>query len=190
MHQTPCKGIIAFVEGSMERLFVNRNFPHIDLIPVLNGESWTVDRLASQIASLYRVKNVLPQHTIVWLDREGRSETTNQIRQVILDALKGAGANPDRISICIPDRMTENIILADEDLIKGEFSLPQYKYPGDGSNGKGEIKRLYREINVNYKETFHGAGLLKNTYLSRAAANSPSAEGFYSGFNIPCWWRR
>lgn len=174
----------------MEKLFVNRNFPHIDLVPVSNGETWSVEMISKQISSLYRVKDVQAEKVIVWIDREGRTETEDQIRVSIRDALVDAGANVESIIICVPDRMTENIILADEQLIRSEFNIENYSYAGDGSHGKGRLKTLYREKNENYKETFHGANLLKKVHRSRAAECSESANSFYSGFDFACWWRR
>lgn len=84
--------------------------------------------------------------------------------------------------------MTENAILADEDFIKKEFDLKEYKYDSEGKNGKHIISELLRNKNISYKETFHGVEFLKKIRLSNSAINSPSVNNFVSNLNIPCWW--
>ena len=86
--------------------------------------------------------------------------------------------------------MTENFILADEALIRKEFSAEQFEYKGDGTHGKGEIRGLYEQIGINYKETYHGVKLLKKTHLSRAAERSPCIGRFFAKFHAECWWNR
>lgn len=86
--------------------------------------------------------------------------------------------------------MTENVILADEDLVRSEFGLPNFIYDGDGTNGKHSLKILYEAQGTKYKETYHGVTLLKKTHLSRAAKNSPSVYQFLNEFDSECWWNR
>lgn len=184
----PYPSIIAFVEGKMERLFINNNFHYVDVVPVSNGISISAEKLASNIASLYRAKSKLPDYIVVWVDGEGRPQSSKQIRKLIWDEMVAAGAPDERLRIGVPDKMSENWIMADQDLIRSEFALPNYVYAGDGTNGKHSLKMLCLAANITYKETKIGSNLLKKMRLSRASDFSPSASDFSLAVDGECWW--
>ncbi len=174
----------------MERMFVNTNFPHIEVVSIPNGESWTPPKLANQIGSLYQTKNFNADIVIVWFDRENNTETSEEIEDIVRQTLNDIGVSNEKIRVCIPDKMTENLILADEELIRSEFGLLEFTYSGDGCNGKAEIRSLFERAGEKYKETYHGIKLLKKTHLSRAAENSQSIRRFFERFDSECWWNR
>ncbi len=113
MQQMPFPNILAFVEGSMEQLFFNRNFHYVRIIPIANGSSWTVDALCERMRSLFEARNFNGDRVIVWLDRENRAETAAEMHDLIKDTLAATGFPRERIAVLIGDRMTENVILAD-----------------------------------------------------------------------------
>lgn len=174
----------------MEKMFVNTNFPHVEVVNLPNGEGWTPNKLAGQIQSLYKTKNFNADIVIVWFDREKNTESSDEIRTIVREALADIGVPEEKLKICIPDKMTENMILADEALVRSEFSIPDFRYEGDGTNGKHSLKALYEAEGQKYKETYHGVSLLKKTHLSRAAERSPSVGRFVSEFDSECWWNR
>jgi hypothetical protein len=133
---------------------------------------------------------VFAEKVIVWIDREGRQETSEEIKQALTISLIDAGASVAQLAICVPDRMTENFILADEELVRAEFGLENYVYEGDGCNGKAKIKSMYKELSISYKETFHGANLLKKVKMSNSSENSGSSRSFSNKFDALCWWNR
>lgn len=182
--------MIAFVEGSMERQFINANFKYVHVVPVLNGITWTVPRLCSQIETAYSALNFHGE-TFVWLDREGRVEPAADIKNDIRATLINAGADPNRLFILVNDKMSENIILADSTLMQGEFGDPNYAYAHEGQNGKRFLAEKFADTGVNYKEMIHGVRMLKRMRMSNAAMNSASAESFLNDFGasgINCWW--
>lgn len=174
----------------MERMFVNQNFPHIDVVSLPNGDGWNPKRLATQIQSLYKTKNINPDIVIVWFDREKNPQSSDEIRSIVHESLTAIGVLAEKLKICIPDKMTENMILADEELVRSEFDLPNFNYEGDGTNGKHSLKVLYESKGAKYKETYHGVTLLKKMHLSRSAVKSPSVSRFFNEFESDCWWIR
>lgn len=186
----PYPRILALVEGTMEKKFINNNFSYIELIPVANGNSWTLETICREIASKFTTKNYNADIIIVWLDLEKQTCGSVGVENAVRSALISAGAPHDRICICIPDRMTENVILADVALIQQKFSIPNYVYAGDGVNGKHQLSMLFKAANENYKETFHGVQMMKAMRLSNSAQNSPSMGRFYNSISqlTDCWW--
>lgn len=188
MSTTPFPNILAFVEGTMERMFLNNNFHYVIVVPIHNGNSVPIDRICEKISSFYTTKNANPDMIIVWMDREKRPETSHAIRKKVVAALEEAGAPTDRIWAGVADQMTENWILADNELIDEFFPESDFSYEHESKNGKHILDELYRARGENYKETKHGPGLLKKMRIRRAAANSESAAAFAEGWKHECWW--
>ncbi|WP_296017110.1 hypothetical protein [uncultured Agrobacterium sp.] len=118
MQLTRCEKMLVFIEGTMERMFVNSNFPHLEVVSLPNGESWTPERLSGHIISLFKTKDVNPEKIFVWFDREEATLSQLEIKHLIISKFKEIGIFEDRLAVCIPDKMSENIILADEELIR------------------------------------------------------------------------
>jgi hypothetical protein len=187
MQATRFPKILAFVEGTMERMFINHNFRYVEVVPLGNGSGWSVAAICKKIGSTFVVKNMDPDKIIVWLDLEKQQCSASEFRDSIKTELVRRGADSEKISICIPNRMTENIILADEDAMRKEFHA-DYEYSYEGQNGKRILADLCEQNGRTYKETFDGVALLKKIRLGRAAQRSPSAQEFLATFNHPCWW--
>jgi len=188
MPATQCHNILAFVEGKMERFFVNNNFLHIDLITVDNGNSWSTLTLCEQIISKYKAKNVLPNDIVIWFDREENPDSIFDIANCLRAAFLSLGFSSANVHCLIPDRMSENIILADEELIQKLFNMPSYNYSAESKNGKACLKDFFKNIGGSYRETTDGVKLLKKVRLSRARPKSPSVDQFLSTFQMNCWW--
>jgi hypothetical protein len=181
--------ILAFVEGTMERNFVNQNFKYVHVIEISNGSSWSLDRICEQISSKFAVHNGNPEMVLIWLDREKREEPSCDFADKIKDSLFKRGAPKEKIVVCVADRTSENAILADEELVVDEFGIPGYKYCGDGNFGKAVLKKLYQDKGLSYRETFHGVGLLKKMRLSNAKKNSAFVSSFFDSLELQCWWK-
>jgi len=179
--------MLAFIEGSMERQFVNANFKYVHVIPVSNGISWTREAMCKQICSSYKAIDV-NEDVVVWIDLEGRACLAAQLRQDIIDALCDAGADKDKVHVLVTDRMSENIMLADEHMMRSFLNDPDYEYKFEGSNGKSVMKRVFQAKGLTYKETLHGISLLKKLRLARSAEKSASVQLFLSTMSYDCWW--
>lgn len=184
----PYPSILAFVEGRMERLFFNNNFHYITVVPVSNGISWTTDALAKQISTFYRARNFHGDAILVWVDREKRQESAQVIYNVIHDELVNSGANPNAIHIMVADRMSENVILSDEFLMRDELSDEQYAYSYEGAHGKPRLSELLSKSGITYKETSIGVQLLKRVRLAECTQTSPAVARLMATLQIPCWW--
>lgn len=188
MHQTPFPNILAFVEGSMEKLFVNNNFRYVRLVPMDNGTSWTLERLCERIKTAVLAGGYQVDKVIIWLDREGRAETAEEMHDAFLHLLISIGVSTDKVAIMIGDRATENALLADEHIMKEEIGDGQYSYAFEGQNGKSVMKKLFRDAGKSYSETSDGVRLLKKFRPQRASANSPCVQRFSAAMNMECWW--
>lgn len=180
--------IVAFVEGEMERTFLNLNFKYVDVVTMFNGRDWTVDAMCDQLRSKYRIKNPNADLLVVWIDREKQACDHQQYEARLRNTLVEEGIDNDKIAVFMPDQMTENLILADERLIREKFGIEDYRYQSEGQNGKFVLKQMFRHHDTVYRETFHGVDLLKRCRVGRAALNSPSAARFYAGLPPECWW--
>ena len=162
---------------------------YVHVIPVSNGSSWTLKNICADIVSKYRVARANPDFVVVWMDREKQACGSAGVEHAIRAALIKEGVDSGKVHICIPDRMTENIILADEAVIRQELGNPAYSYSSEGMNGKSVIRSLFKATNRNYKETFDGVQLLKKMRLVRCAQTSASADRFYQQVkHVNCWW--
>lgn len=184
----PSPSILAFVEGSMEALFINRNFRYVRVVPIKNGCGWSVPALCEQIRTFFKARNFSGDHVTVWLDRESRVETSAQISDAIRAMFTEEGLSTQKLSIMVCDKMTENVILADENFIREEFALPDYAYDAEGTGGKHRLSELFKRAGVSYKETFHGSNCLKKIRLRRSGASSPSVLSFLNSMTLDCWW--
>jgi hypothetical protein len=179
--------ILAFVEGDMERLFINQNFHYVEVIPISNGCSWTVERLCEQIETKFRARNKNADVIAVWVDRERRDETSADIRQRIIDMFAGIGVNTDTVRVGIPDFCTENWLLSDVGLIEEELGIEDYRYTAEGASGYHRLKELFRIVlKRKYRKTVDGPKMLKA--LTRSSLESESARVFFDSFTEPCWW--
>jgi hypothetical protein len=187
MPATHYPSILAFVEGTMERIFINNNFHYIKVVTVSNGSGWAVPALCKQIGSKYAINNSNPDLVVVWLDKEKKVCSLDEFGAAIRAELIERGADPNKLAICIPNRMTENIILADEIIIRKELNM-EYTYIYEGTNGKRVLSELFGKAEKTYRETTDGVRLLKKLRLERAARKSPSASYFIRQLSVPCWW--
>lgn len=188
MPQMPSLKILAFVEGTMEQLFLNNNFNYVEVIPVSNGTTWTVNALGVQILTFFKARDANADHFVVWVDRERRSETSQEISTYLKELLVDAGAEPGRVHVMVSDVMTENIILADEVFIRTRFGNEAYNYEAEGRGGKHILKKMFMTGGSSYRETVHGVAALKAIRLNRAAQTSASVARFLENLSIPCWW--
>ncbi|URK19052.1 hypothetical protein M9H61_06005 [Thalassospira sp. GO-4] len=180
--------ILAFVEGHMERMFIADNFRYVDTITLMNGVSWSEEAMSEQILTKFIAKDANPDLIWIWLDREDPSRSVVKIKSLITKKMSMHGFDRKKIKFLIPDQMTENLILSDEELMRSILKDPSYTYTLEGKNGKSHIKRLHKSLGINYKETYHGVNLLKKLRIANCAKASSSANDFYSSTNIKCWW--
>ena len=67
MQQMYSHKIIAFVEGTMERMFININMPYIRVVPISNGSSYTASTMCDQIEAKYALTQESFDLIIIWM---------------------------------------------------------------------------------------------------------------------------
>jgi hypothetical protein len=186
MPTTPCPKFLLFVEGTMERVFINSNYPKYTVIPVENGNSWTTSRLCDQIISKYKAKKIYPEAVIVWFDREENAHSSQEIAQSVRSSFEDVGYPSTKVHCLISDRMVENLILSDEVMMKEYLQDESYEYCGDGTHGKSKLKEIFKNLGREYKITTDGPKLLSKMRLSRSALKSHFASDFVTLFDYEC----
>lgn len=187
MSQMPYPKIVAIVEGSMERAFINENFRYVHAMPIYNGEAWTTEAMARQAQTLAATIDYDYDLMIVWFDREKRDETVEQIAHTVRGRLIEMGVDDARLAIIVCDRMTENLFLLDRNLLIREGISDDALPHSLGHNGKVVLKRLFKERGMKYSETFDGKRMLKRLNIDECVADFPLIGDLRRKMPA-CWW--
>lgn len=175
------KGKMVFiVEGDLEKKFLEgqcKKHLIIRKIPS-NGDSVSIERIAMMIKTIISLINN-PGNIFVIIDREGRAESAIDLEQLILDRLSGV-APGCQISIHVADRMIENWILAEKNVLTAESLVVEETIESfEGCGGKSKLKAAFKKINSSYSETVDGVRLLERCIPSVIADKSPSFSRLY-----------
>ena len=179
--------IVAFVEGTMEKMFINQYLKYVQLISISNGISWTIDALGNDISRKFSVQKRNLDFVIIWVDRGSRIEEALFIADKLTQRMVDCGLKAEQVICIIPDRMTENIFLSDEILMRELLNDPIYAFSDVSCNGKAMIKQIYRNSGVHYKETYHGVLLLKKLRFKNVVDRVVGAKQISERFSN-CWW--
>ena len=177
------------VEGNMEKKFLQKVCGEKCAIgKIRNGKTITIPAMAEQIVKRIKFYKKWNCHPIVILvDLERRSGTWSEMEKDLRAEIKNLGYDPSEFKIGIADRMIENWILADHDLMNDEFKGIFDERNYDGENGKKILKNLIGE--GSYKKTTRGVELLRKMNVRRASRNSESLKSFIETLDgIDCWW--
>lgn len=176
------------IEGLMEQKFIENICGGI--VPAVligaNGKDVSLEAIADRIDSRLRIWRGKHYPIIIVFDREGRVETSEEIRVRLHDLLVGRGHEVE-FCIGVADRTIENWILADKGTL-GERSAiiaPENDY--EGKNGKAKLKKLFAK-NKSYNEPTDGVKMLKESCPSVIRENSASFKVLLDQLDIDCWW--
>src|SRR6185437_1125007 len=90
----------------------------------LNGKSVSIPAIAKRISSFLTLLKGRYYPVLILVDREGRPETSEAIEEELVRELVGQyGCKPQDIVVSCPDRMIENWMLADAELLKRRFEV-------------------------------------------------------------------
>lgn len=175
------------VDGHQEKKFIQRACPGIPVrIINLNGDDVEIQAIVKHVGSLIRLLGSRYYPIVIIIDREGRDKTSETLCAEIIQGLREEGIADDLI-VGVADRMIENWILADNEIVCGDEGF-QKKPPDDceGLNGKKVIKECIR----NYQETTVGVELLLKCRASRIREKSSSFASLYQElpFKKSCRW--
>lgn len=171
------------VDGFTEKLIIDKICPGKPIRRTdLNGKSVTIKAIANKISSLIRLLNNKYYPIIVVIDREDRQEDCVTIIDNLMDELKQKGHEHEDIRISVADKMIENWIIADWELIGNIQEKPEVT---DSLNGASEIKKKLGA----YGKTTDGVKLFLNANPVKVYNNSPSFKRFVDNLeDIDCYY--
>jgi hypothetical protein len=169
------------VDGHTEQCLIRSICPgHPIQRTNLNGNSVTIEAIAKKIASMIRILSNRHYPIIILVDREDRQETCEELTKQLNDCLLIEGVINQDIRIGFADRMIENWIIADFQLIAEVEEKPEET---DGLKGATIIKRH----KGSYSKVIDGVKLLLSINKSLVYSQSPSFRSFIDKLDgIPC----
>lgn len=160
------------VDGFTEKLVIGSLCPGKPVSRTdLNGKSVTIDAIANKVASLIRLLNNRHYPIIVVIDREEREESCGNLCQELGNKLNALGLDDQDIRICFADRMFENWIIADWDVLETDKEKPEFT---EGLKGSSEIKKILGS----YHKTTEGVELFLKCNLETIYQHSESFRNF------------
>lgn len=174
------------VDGHLEKKFIQHICPgYVVRILQCNGEQVAIKEIAKRVITQCKLLKGRYRPIVVVIDREGRSKTANKVGETLLSCIREAGINDD-IIIGVADRMIENWILSDFDIVKKVKPRSRRSWGNipDGFSGKNRL----RKILGGYHETTDGVDLLIKCRPSKMK-NSQSFQTFFNKIgHIKCNW--
>lgn len=173
-----------FVDGHLEQKFIQKYCPGAPVKLInCNGKNVVIDQIGKRVASLIKTMNNRNHPLIVIIDREDRENSASQIEKELKKSIQNHGINYE-ILIGVADRMIENWILADEDVMSEHIGYDRNAVY-EGSNGKSEIRTFIQS----YHETTTGVQLLCRSNPKWIAKKSKSFSKFFKLIkDLDCKW--
>jgi hypothetical protein len=178
------------VEGDLEQKFLQKICPGSPVRKInCNGKDVSLEAIAERVESLGRLIHKRFSPIVVVFDREGRTQTCEQIEAKLFKLLEKEMIQV-RLVIAVADRQVENWILADYEMftksaaIQNETARPSF----EGENGKSRIREALGRARI-YVETIDGVAWLQAARPEKMVQNSPSFSRLVTALaELPCWW--
>jgi hypothetical protein len=177
------------VEGHLERNFLSQNCKGLHNIRIgVQGVAVSAEAIAKQLESQWRLRLGHFRNLVVVLDREGRQQSSSEFSKHLEGLLYKHCEGVSVVIVGCPDRMIENWIIADHEVVADYLGHAFPKYEGDGKSGKAMLKAVFRSAGRTYFEVADGVTLLKKSRIPKIVRSSASAREFFSRCAIDCWW--
>ncbi len=177
------------VEGHMEQLVVQKLCPDTPVQRLeANGDQTEISAIVDRIEAIYRILNNRFYPICVVFDREGRDETCDQIKVAVEVELVARNLDVGQFRIGVCDRMIENWLLADFDLLNRRYSYTA-NVEFEGTNGKASLSRICDKVE-RYRETTVGVKLALEMNVGVVYQNSPSFRALVDQVDFECRWLR
>ncbi|PSL28344.1 DUF4276 family protein [Chitinophaga ginsengisoli] len=137
-----------------------------------NGKDVSISVMAKKIASHIRLLNNRYYPIIILVDKENRNIEHEEMVEQIREELVREGVTTQDLRIGVADRMIENWILGDWEVLNGGNSDRPTKT--DGCNGTSIIKKVKKS----YDKTTDGVDYFIAAKQSSIYVNSPSYKHF------------
>jgi hypothetical protein len=156
-----------------------------------NGDDVSIAAIARRVGTQGRLLQKRHDPLVVIFDREGRSETSQELEQSLLNALADEGLT-GTVIVGVPDRDIEVWMLADSEIFRASAAIaPEVEVAAcEGQKAKAKIKHmLWGRGKRPYVETVDGPLWLKKARPSRIASQSPSFARLSAALDqLECWW--
>ncbi|MBN8685918.1 MAG: DUF4276 family protein [Chitinophagales bacterium] len=160
------------VDGHTEQCFISQICPGRPIQRTnLNGKNVTISAIAKKISSMIRMFGNRHYPIIVLIDKEDRENSIKDICTELHDNLIAEGITDQDVRIGVADRMIENWIVADYQLIGNVQEKPDKT---DGLRGSSVIKKCVGS----YNKVIDGVNFLASINKTIVYQNSPSFKSF------------
>lgn len=171
------RGLPVFlVEGHLEHDFLNEICGKKSrVLRIPNGKTVSPTAIAKQVVAQVSALAEEPSYVTVIADREKRVQSSLEIESEIKQELLRHGFSIP-FSVHVPDKMIENWILADAEVLN-EMGLTVSLAAGtEGCHGKSVLDAAFRKKRMKYNERIDGVQLLKKCKASNLSQTSPSFQ--------------
>jgi hypothetical protein len=154
----------------------------------LNGRDAAITALAKAIQAFIKLFKGRYYPVIIVVDRETRDMTSEEMEAQLVHELQSYGIDTAHIIMTCPDRMIENWMLADKELMQG-YGI-EIDDVLDGCNGKAKLRSLLREKEITYHELTVGVDIFRKADPNIMSRNSASFARFQGRAAPFCQWLR
>jgi hypothetical protein len=155
----------------------------------VNGKDVAVNVIAKAAFSLIRLLRGRHYPIVLIVDREKRSQSSEEIEEDLEETLVKLGVPKGDIIVACPDRMIENWMLGDSRYFEEVYDI-KLQTSCEGVHGKNEIRRLLHTKRITYHEVAVGVGIFCDIDPANVAAASKSFERFRQRIGTFCPWLR
>ncbi|WP_262148208.1 DUF4276 family protein [Chryseobacterium foetidum] len=172
------------IDGFTEKLILEKICPGSKITRTdLNGKTVTIKAIAKKISSLIKLLGNKFYPIIIVVDKEDREESCDKLIDELTTELKQNGCEDQDMRVFFADRMIENWIIADWDILKNSKDKPLIT---DGLRGS----KIIKESLGSYSKTIDGVNLFVKCDSKIIYKNSPSFKQFIDGIqDIDCYYK-
>jgi hypothetical protein len=152
----------------------------------INGSDVAIPAIAKRAGSLIRLLNNRYHPIFIKIDREGRSESAEEVEKELFKMILAEGVGSDQVVVSVCDRMIENWILADEELLLDRYGV-DFTAQSEGNHGKRHLSELVKSRHE-YHETTVGVELFCALSARRIVVRSQSFERLSVRLANVCDW--
>ncbi len=172
------------VDGFTEKLILDRICPGCKITRTdLNGNTVTIAAIAKKVASLIKLLGNKFYPIIIIVDKEDREESCDLLIEELTTGLIQNGCGDQDIRVFFADRMIENWIIADWNVLN---NLKDKPITTDGLRGS----KIIKDSLGSYSKTIDGVELFLKCDSRIIYENSPSFKQMIDGIqDIKCFYK-
>lgn len=172
------------VDGFTEKLILDNLCPGCRISRTdLNGKTVSIKAIGKKISSLIKVLGNRHYPIIIVVDKENRENSCEELISELKSELIENGCGDQDLRICFADRMIENWIIADWNVLGSEEDKPDHTDSLRGSN-------VIRTQKGSYSKTVDGVELFLKCDPKVIYENSPSFRNLIDQVqDLDCYYK-